>query len=361
VTRLILRLLGPPLIELDGCTVQLGRRKAVALLAYLALTRQVHSRDALATLLWPELDQSHARGQLRRTLSLLNRTLGEEWLAVDRETTQWAPEGEAWIDVERFRECLADCAAHGHPPERACTACVPLLSEAIDLYQDGFLSGFTLPDAPAFDEWQFFEGEALRDQVADALQRLARWHGERAEHEAAIRYARRWLALDPLHEPAQRELMALYARSGQRAAALRQYAECERILEEELGVPPSPETAQLYERIRDREDLTGCRWESEGKPVRSAELSNLPAQSTPFVGREQELAELSRMLADPEVRLVTVLGPGGSGKTRLALEAAAGSQRSSCWLTCAVSACCSCWTTMSTCSVAPAWSPTSCG
>ncbi|MFN2130426.1 MAG: ATP-binding protein, partial [Anaerolineae bacterium] len=324
MTTLTLRLLGPPLIELNGCTVQLGRRKALALLAYLALTRQPHSRDALATLLWPELDQSRARGQLRRTLSLLKRRLGEEWLAIDRETAQWAPEGEAWIDMERFRECLAECAAHGHLPEPACTTCVPLLSEAIGLYQDGFLSGFTLPDAPAFDEWQFFEGEALRDQVADALQRLVRWHGERGEHEAAIPYARRWLALDPLHEPAQRELMALYARSGQRAAALRQYGECERVLEEELGIPPSPETVQLYERIRDRDDLRGTRSLRATSVAENGFLTNLPAQSTPFVGREQELAELGRLLADPDVRLVTVLGPGGSGKTRLALEAAAG-------------------------------------
>jgi DNA-binding SARP family transcriptional activator len=73
--KLALYLLGPPRVELDGQAVPLGRHKAVALLAYLALTRQPHSRDALATLLWPELDQSRARGQLRRTLSLLNRTL----------------------------------------------------------------------------------------------------------------------------------------------------------------------------------------------------------------------------------------------------------------------------------------------
>ena len=95
MTRLSLRLLGPPLVELDGGAVQLGRHKAVALLAYLALTREPHSRDALATLLWPELDQSHTRGQLRRTLSLLNRTLGAEWLAVDHETAEWAADAEA--------------------------------------------------------------------------------------------------------------------------------------------------------------------------------------------------------------------------------------------------------------------------
>jgi predicted ATPase/DNA-binding SARP family transcriptional activator len=313
--RLALRFLRPPLIELDGRPVQLGRHKAVALLAYLALSRQPHTRDALATLLWPELDQSRARGQLRRTLSLLNRTLGDEWLAVDRETVEWAPDAEAWVDVEVLRERLAACAEHGHPPEQSCTECVPLLEGAVELYRDGFLAGFTLPDAPAFDEWQFFEGEGLREQVSDVLQRLARWHGDQGEYEAGIFYARRWLSLDPLHEPAQRELMSLYARSGQRAAALRQYAECERVLDEELGILPSPETTELYERIRDH---PGTRSLPE-----NGSLHNLPAQLTPFIGREALLGEIGARLADPSCRLLTLLGPGGSGKTRLALEAAA--------------------------------------
>jgi len=318
--RLTLRLLGPPRIELDGQPVQLGRHKAVALLAYLALTRQPHSRDALATLLWPELDQSHARGQLRRTLSLLNRTLGNEWLDVDRETVAWSGDADVRIDVDALRQCLAACAAHGHPSEQTCAECVPLLEEAVELYRDGFLAGFTLPDAPAFDEWQFFEGEELREQVADALQRLAHWYGDQGEHESAIPYARRWLALDPLHEPAQRELMSLYARSGQRAAALRQYAECERVLEQELGVAPSSETTECYEHIRDGQDLSG----SANLTGLSADpRHNLPAQLTAFVGREMELAELSELLAPgAETRLVTVVGPGGMGKTRLALEAA---------------------------------------
>jgi DNA-binding SARP family transcriptional activator len=248
--ELVLHFLGPPLIELDGQPVQLGRRKAVALLAYLALTRQAHSRDALATLLWPELDQSHARGQLRRTLSLLNRTLGRQWLVIDRETGAWAAGADAWIDVDVLRQCLAACAEHGHPPAQTCVECVPLLEDAVKLYRDGFLAGFTLPDAPAFDEWQFFIGEGLREQVVDALQRLIRWFSDQGDYESAIPRARQWLVLDPLHEPAHRELMALYARSGQRAAALRQYAECERVLEEELGVPSSPETVELYEAIQ---------------------------------------------------------------------------------------------------------------
>jgi predicted ATPase/DNA-binding SARP family transcriptional activator len=323
--RLTLHLLGPPMVELDGQGVQLGRHKAVALLAYLALTRQPHSRDALATLLWPDLDQSHARGQLRRTLSLLNRTLGEEWLAVDRETVAWAADAEAWVDVDRLRERLAACATHGHPIEQTCAECVSLLAGAVELYRDGFMAGFTLPDAPAFDEWQFFEGEGLRDGVSGALQRLARRYGDQGEYDAAIPYARRWLALDPLHEPAQRELMTLYARSGQRTAALRQYGECERVLDEELGVPPSQETSALYEAIRSGRELPVVTPAEGAGPsaLPTPRRHNLPLQGTPFVGRRQELGELDRLLAPTaEARLVTVVGPGGMGKTRLALEAA---------------------------------------
>ena len=98
------------------------------------------------------------------------------------------------------------------------------------MYQSDFMAGFTLPDAPGFDEWQFFQAEELRRSLADALRRLIKSHTSRGEYTQAIPYARRWLSLDPLHEPAQRRLMQLYAWSGQQSAALRQYQECRRIL-----------------------------------------------------------------------------------------------------------------------------------
>jgi len=315
--ELALYLLGPPRVELDNQSVPLGRHKAVALLAYLALTRQPHSRDALATLLWPELDQSHARGQLRRTLSLLHRTLGSDWLDVDRETAAWADETQSWIDVEALRQHLSACAAHGHPPQETCPACVPLLEEAVDLYCDGFFAGFTLRDAPAFDEWQFFEAEGLRDEMVGVLQRLAGWYGDHEEYDTAIPYARRWLALDPLHEPAHRALMQLYAASGQRAAALRQYGECERLLREELGAAPEPETVELYEAIHGGSYTAFAVGEPPELP-----LGNLPLSLSSFVGRGRELEDLARLVHDPSIRLVTAVGPGGMGKTRLALETA---------------------------------------
>ncbi len=309
--RLELYLLGPPRVELDGEPVQIGRRKAIALLAYLAVTGQPHSRDSLAALLWPEYDQSSARADLRRSLSLLNRTLGEEWLTVDRETGSLNPNAEFQLDVQAFRSRLAACEGHGHPPTEVCAECVPYLEAALELYRDDFLAGFTLRDSLVFDEWQFFQTEGLRDEMAASLQRLVHWYSRQDEYEPAIAYARRWLALDPLHEPVHRRLMTLYAQ----AAALRQYQLCEEALAEELGLFPSEETRTLFERIRAGEEV---------EPERVAPLPphNLLLQPTPFVGREAELAELDRLVADPNVRLITILGPGGVGKTRLALAAA---------------------------------------
>jgi len=326
MSRLALLLLGPPRIECDGEPVEIRRRKAIALIVYLAVTGQSHSRDALATLLWPEYDQSRARAGLRRVLAALKEALGEGWLHVDREAVELNPDAEVWLDVSEFQDWLAECRTHGHPQEEVCPACLPLLAEAAALYRDHFLVGFTLRDSPDFDEWQFFQTEGLRDELASALERLTHAHSAQGEFEQAIAYARRWLALDPLHEPAHRHLMHLYAWSGQRAAALRQYGECERVLKEELDVPPEEETTQVYQTIKENRHLPPPVDRFAKKPVSPQEPArkhNLPVHLTPFVGREVALAEIRDRLQDPACRLLTLVGPGGSGKTRLALEAAA--------------------------------------
>jgi predicted ATPase len=177
------------------------------------------------------------------------------------------------------------------------------------------MAGFSLKDCPAYDEWQIFLSEALRRKLANALERLSWHYGGAGTYETAIDYARRWLALDPLQEAAHRQLMALLDQSGQRAAALRQYQICQEVLADELGVEPSEETQNLYQQIQSN-TLAVAR---DSRP-----RSNLPAQATPFIGREAELAELEALIEDSEVRLVTIVGPGGMGKTRLALAAAEG-------------------------------------
>src|SRR5437016_10909072 len=116
MSPLALYFLGPPRIECDGETVDLDTRRASALMAYLAVTRQRHSRDALAALLWPEYDQSHARATLRRTLSTLNKALDGPWLEVDRETIGLNPDSDLQIDVNSFHDLLPECQSHHHRP-----------------------------------------------------------------------------------------------------------------------------------------------------------------------------------------------------------------------------------------------------
>ena len=312
-------LFGRPRVERDGVPVTVARRKALALLAYLAVTRQAHGRDALVALLWPELDGEHGRAVLRSTLADLSQAIGKGALSIDGDQVA-CQSPPLQVDVARFHDLLAQVTDHNDPLSRLCDDCLAALSEAVGVYTADFLAGFTLKDAVEFDAWQTFQTESLRLELAAALEKLAQGLAGRRQWEAAIGHARRWLALDPLHEPAHRLLIQLHAWAGERGAAVRQYQECVKVLQEELGIEPEPETTALFEAIRG--GTAG-----QPSPVLPLSLSpvpahNLPPDPTPFIGREAELAQVSSHLADPDCRLLTVLGPGGIGKTRLAIQAA---------------------------------------
>ncbi len=195
------------------------------------------------------------------------------------------------------------------------------LQQAASLYRDDFLSGFTLADSEPFDEWQAQQAESLRRKLAEALQCLAVSYQEYGELADAITQTRRWLALDPLHEPAHRLLMRLYAQSGDRSSAVHQYEECVQTLADRLGMDTEEATTALYEGIRAGRLLfhEGARQEAEAS---QQPLHNLPEQPTSFIGRTQELAQIESRLGDPYCRLLTIVGPGGMGKTRLAIQAA---------------------------------------
>ena len=247
---LALHLFGYPRILLDGAPVDIRRRKEIALVAYLAITQRPQSRDTLADLLWPGYGQTSARANLRRTLSSLNRSLGSNWLAVNREQVALAQQDGAWIDVIDFQDRLAELETHPHDNIPFDSDDLASLKAVVQLYEDDFLAGFSLLDAPDFDGWQVQQSESLRRQLAGALERLARYLAADQNYSEAFVHARRWMEQDPLHEPAQRMLMRLYAQSGDRAVALRQYEECVRVLAAELCMEPEAETTALFEQIR---------------------------------------------------------------------------------------------------------------
>ena len=323
MAHLSLTLFGPPQLDSDGTPVKITRRKAIALLAYLAVNRQSHSRDALAAMFWPEAEPSRARAALRSALWTLNKTPLAAWLASEQETVALRPPPEPpnsfTVDVLRFREHLTAWQQHSHDTPAFCPDCLAGLTEAVALYQNDFMAGFTLPDAPAFDEWQFFQADDLRQKLAAALEALVAAHQALGNAEEAIPFARRYVSLDPLHEPAQRVLMQAYAQAGQQNAALRQFELCRQVLQAELGVEPAAETQALLQQLR-RRPPTGT---TASAPARRAPPHNLPPDPTPFIGRQEERAQLIAYLTEPAVRLVSILGPGGIGKTRLALAVAA--------------------------------------
>ncbi len=326
-----LYLFGAPHITADGVSVQVSRRKALALLAYLAADERAHSRDTLAALLWPEWDTTSARTALRRVLVTAHKAAGPDALRVEQERISLPAETELWVDVRRFRSALAQSRAHRHSHLHTCADCLGWLREAAELCRDDFLAGFGLEDAPEFDDWQTFEAESLRRDAGEVLEKLAAIHAGTRDFAQAIDFARRWLALDPLHEPAHQMLIRLYAWAGDQAAALRQYRECAELLQRELGVSPQSETTELFEQVK------AGKMTAQSLPV----VAPPPAQPGPapstttaeqlirlprlpdFIGRRAELVTLAALLADPNQRLVTVLGMGGMGKTSLAVVAAA--------------------------------------
>lgn len=284
---------------LGGMQIQINRApingfissKAPALLVYLAVNQRAHQRETLASLLWGEMPDADARNNLRQALSNL-RKFFRPYLKITHDTVQFNAELPYVLDVEHFIHAFE----------------AGNLEKAITIYKGSFLEGIAIREAPLFEEWAFVQQARLHEQALAALHRLMTAHANCGEYGPAINYANRLLALDPWREEIHRQLMLMQARSGQRSAALAQYNACRAMLHKEFDAEPSAETTALYERIK--ESLKNKR-------------SNLPAAVTGFVGRENELAQLRQMLASPEIRLVTILGPGGVGKTRLALETAA--------------------------------------
>lgn len=316
MSKLVISILGTPQIEVDGIPVQVDTRKATALLVYLAVTGRTQSRDRLTGLLWPDYDQDRARAALRRTLSTLKKALGDRWVSADRLAVS-LDTADVELDLAALRAAARRPNEHGHSAEEACAECAVALETALE--QSGsFLQGFSLRDAEPFEEWQSLEAENVEREISSALDRLVHAHTAEGRLEAASAAAIRKLALDPLDEPAHRQLMQLLAWRGMRTAALQQYRDCVAVLDTELGVSPLPETTALYEAIAEGSV------EPREHPTLTQPDHSPPVQPSAHMlrGRARELDRLldrfSKMSGTGTVAVVE--GEAGIGKTRLARE-----------------------------------------
>jgi DNA-binding SARP family transcriptional activator/tetratricopeptide (TPR) repeat protein len=312
-----IRVLGPLEVRVDGQPIVVDTRKALAILALLAVEDRPFGRDELTALMWPESDDESARGALRRTLSVLRTALGGRWLRADHGTVALDRAG-VWLDVEVLATIDGQQRADA-------------LRIAASQARGPFLAGFSLRDSPEFDDWRATQAVAVERSVTGLLDLLAEAAEAEGDLTGAEAAARRRVDLDPLDETAHRRLMGILARSGDRAGAIRQYRACIAVLKRELDVTPLAETSELYEAIRDSRpgaDLLRPANATREQPAQPTAITS----GLPLVGRDAELARLlaAYRSATPDGRLALIVGEAGIGKSRLvdalreAIEAAGG-------------------------------------
>jgi DNA-binding SARP family transcriptional activator len=285
----------------SGQLLRLSRAMARAVLAILALQPgRTLARDKVTSVLWPEYSEERARHSLRQTLFTLHTRIPALRLAVEGDGL-CLPASDVTVDVWHFQTLIRRST-----PEA--------LAEAAGLYRGDLLEGLRVSERP-FEDWLLGERERLREMAIGTLWTLLGHHSERGSLDEAIQAARRLLAIDPLHEAAHRALMGLYAATGRRALALRQYATCARTLRHELGTRPEAETVRCYEQVQ----------RHDSPPGSSARAPALGTGSPPgpLVGRESDLARLTSALDRAGLGhggSMAVVGEAGVGKTRLVEE-----------------------------------------
>lgn len=307
-------LLGTFAVKQDETPVTNFRSDKVrGMLAYLVIeANRAHQRSAIATMLWSESDETKALKNLRSSLSNLKSIVdNDDILSVTRQQIQIVLNETVFVDVLAFEQLIADCEVHQHANVVTCEACIGRYRQAIDLYRGDFLTGFALNDSDGFNDWQTIQSESLHNQVLHALHTVIA-HEERAGDAQQLQAtANRLLSFTPWSEVAHRALMSAFAMKGDRTAALHQYDQCAQILSENIGVEPNEETQTLARMIRDGSPLNVFR--------KASTYHNLPQVGSLFVGREQELPQLSKLVMHETYRLITLVGAGGIGKTRLAI------------------------------------------
>jgi DNA-binding SARP family transcriptional activator len=298
-------LFGQPYVEWAGNPLHIPRRQARALLYRLAIRPKAISRDHLCFLLWPDIPETSARRKLTILLTHLRRSLPEpEIVLTSGDLIQLNPD-RVWSDTARF-ESLKSRAEFHH--------LTGTLQQIVDLYRGNFLTGFSMPGSPEYEHWAAQETHTFERRFLDALEALIDAYTAEQKYQKAIAQALRYLERDELEEGVHRRLINLYAQTGNRVGAQKQFERCIAILERELGVSPLPETEDAY-----RAALEGSSMKSDSR-VPVSTLERLSTFEVPLMGREEVMQAMDQVFVRAckgSGGVILISGEPGIGKSRL--------------------------------------------
>jgi len=320
--------LGPPEVRLGENLVVFPTRKTLALLIYLAIESGSQPREALAALLWPEASPERSHGSLRNTLDHLQTALRQasgqaqiSYLSVTHNSLSLNPDADIDFDLQTVERAYALARADRSSrtlPEGS--ASLPLLQSAAACQRGDFLAGFSLSDAPGFDDWVTIQREVWHRRMGLILDRLSEIQFAHGEFAGATETASNWIALDVLNEIAYRRKMRAHFAAGERGQALKTFEGCRAILAAELGIEPDPDTAALAERIRTQPPLVHP-YAHKTPPQPRRPDTSVNFLGSLFAGRNREYQALIKCYeraADGLPQLIVLRGEVGIGKTRLA-------------------------------------------
>ena len=327
--RLKIFLLDDTRIEKDGeLFTELESDQIMALLSYLMVERDYeHTRESLIELFWPEAIETTARNQLRVALYRIKQAFadvleGETLFVGNNRSIRYNPKCRVWVDVIQFQSVVERYQDEFLNTSSLSASAIYELNEALKLYKGEFLHDLRV-ETERFANWLFYKKEQYRQYASWANSRLLEYHESNRHFERCLQYTRFGLIQDPWNEKLHQQHLRFLMMTNRSEQAIEHYQRLKQVFTRERGMTLSEETEELVEAIK--QGATSMVWKTHpatsALPSKSGFLSNFPPVFS-FIGREEELRELQSWLLNPDCRIISIVGPGGVGKTQLAIQTA---------------------------------------
>jgi DNA-binding SARP family transcriptional activator/predicted negative regulator of RcsB-dependent stress response len=330
--RLRISLLDKIYIEKDGQTfTDFNSDQLLGLLGFLLVERAYeHPRESLIEMFWPDASETSARNQLRISLFRIKQAFqdvldGEAFVIGSNRVTQVNPNCKPWVDVYQFQSVVERYQDEFFNAGSLSASAIYELDEALKLYKGEFLLDLKI-ETERFNNWLFYKREQYRQYASWANNRLLEFHEGNRNFDRCLQYTRFGLIQDPWNEKLHQQHLRFLMVTNRTEQALDHFKRLNQVFVKERGIELSEETVRLAQAIKEGSQSSAWRTQAPTSILtKSGTLTNFPPVFS-FIGRERELEEINRWIMNPDCRIISVIGPGGVGKTQLAIQSAMNSR-----------------------------------